>query len=103
MTVSQARNVTATFTLIPTGNGPCANPVTLTSGNSGNFNTTGATCYRTSATINGWGCYNMDGRTVSVNGTSTTCGAMPVAKWSDGYSYFGFTAGTYPWAGFYFW
>jgi hypothetical protein len=45
----------------------------------------------------------MDGRTVSVNGSTTTCGTMPVAKWTDGYSYFGFTAGTYPWAGFYYW
>jgi cellulose 1,4-beta-cellobiosidase len=101
--MSQARSVTATFTSGGTTTGPCSNPITLTSGNSGNFNTVGAACYRTNATVNGWGCYNMDGRTVSVNGTVTTCGAMPVAKYSDGYSYFGFTAGTYAWAGFYYW
>jgi cellulose 1,4-beta-cellobiosidase len=100
--MSQARSVSATFTA-GTTTGPCSNPITLTSGNSGNFNTTGAACYRTTATVNGWGCYNMDGRTVSVNGSTTTCGTMPVAKWTDGYSYFGFTAGTYPWAGFYYW
>jgi hypothetical protein len=82
---------------------PCANAVTFT-GNTNTFNTTGAACYRTSATINGWGCYNFDGRTLQVNGTTVTCGAMPLpAKWSDGYTYFAVGAGTYPWAGIYSW
>ncbi len=104
VSMTAAQSVSATFTASGT-TGPCANAVTLSTGNSGNFNTTGATCYRTSATINGWGCYNMQGRTVSVNGgaAASTCGAMPLTKWSDGYTYFAFTAGTYPWAGFYYW
>jgi len=39
-----------------------------------------------------------------VNEVAVTCGQVPLpAKWSDGYTYFAFTAGTYPWAGFYFW
>jgi hypothetical protein len=103
--MSAARAVTATFTAQST-DVPCANAVTLTAGNSGNFNTTGAVCFRTAATINGWGCYNTDGRTVSVNNSTptATCGQMPLpAKWSDGYYYFAFTAGTYPWTGWYYW
>ena len=76
----------------------------LFSTSTSNFNTTGAVCYRTSATINGWGCYNFDGRTLQVNDTAVACGAMPLpAKWSDGYTYFSVTGGTYPWAGIYAW
>ena len=54
----------------------CANPVTFTN-NTGNFNTTGAACYRTSANVNGWGCSNFDGRTVTVGGVARTCGQLP--------------------------
>ncbi len=45
-------------------------------GNTGNFNTTGAACYRTNANINGWGCYNFEGRTLTVGGVARTCGQM---------------------------
>jgi endoglucanase len=82
--------------------GGCANPITF-SGNTGNFNTTGAVCYRTNANINGWGCYNFDGRTVTVGGVLRSCGQMPVTRNADGYSYFQVTAGQYPWAGLYTW
>ena len=82
--------------------GTCPNPVTF-SGNTGNFNTTGGVCYRTSATVNGWGCYNFDGRTLTVGGVARTCGQMPVTRSADGYYYFQVTAGTYPWAGLYTW
>jgi hypothetical protein len=86
-----------------TATAPCAGAITFT-GNTNTFNTAGAVCYRTSATINGWGCYNMEGRTLQVNDTAVTCGAMPLpARWSDGYTYFEVTAGTYPWAGIYAW
>ena len=79
-----------------TGTGTtCANPVTFTN-NTGNFNTTGAACYRTSATVNGWGCSNFDGRTVTVGGLARTCGQLPLTRSSDGYYYFSVTAGTYP-------
>ncbi len=82
--------------------GTCPNPVTF-SGNTGNFNTAGAACYRTNANINGWGCYNFDGRTVTVGGVARTCGQMPLTRAADGYFYFAVTAGQYPWAGLYAW
>jgi endo-1,4-beta-xylanase len=105
VTMNAAQAVTATFsTSNPTG--PCANPVTFTS-QSGNLNTTGAVCLRTSGTVSGWGCSNFAGRTVSVNGgaATTTCGAgpFPLPKYTDGYTYFAVTAGTYPWASLYTW
>ena len=80
----------------------CANPVTFT-GNTGNFNTTGAACYRTNATINGWGCYNFDGRTLTVGGEARTCGQMPLTRAADGYYYFAASAGQFPWAGLFTW
>jgi mannan endo-1,4-beta-mannosidase len=84
------------------GSSGCANPVTF-SGNSGNFNTTGGVCYRTNANINGWGCYNFDGRTVTVAGVLRSCGQMPLTRAADGYYYFQVTAGQFPWAGLYTW
>jgi endoglucanase len=101
VSMTAARAVTATFNTTGTG-GTCANAITFTS-NTGNFNTTGAVCYRTSATINGWGCSNFDGRTVSVGGVPRTCGQLPLARSSDGFTYFSVTAGTFPWASLYTW
>ena len=101
VSMTAARNVTATFNTRGTG-GTCANPITFT-GNTGNFNTTGAVCYRTNATINGWGCSNFDGRTVTVGGQARTCGQLPLTRSSDGYYYFSVTGGTYPWASLYTW
>jgi mannan endo-1,4-beta-mannosidase len=80
----------------------CPNPVTF-SGNTGNFNTTGAVCYRTNTNINGWGCFNFEGRTVTVGGVARTCGQMPLTRAADGYYYFSVTAGQFPWAGMYTW
>jgi len=41
--------------------------------------------------------------TVTVNGVVKTCGAVPLpAKAPDGFRYFAFSAGTFPWASF-FW
>ncbi len=88
-------------TTTPPG-GTCPNPITF-SGNTGNFNTTGAVCYRTNATINGWGCFNVDGRTVTVGGVARTCGQMPLTRSADGYYYFAVTAGQFPWAGVFAW
>jgi len=82
--------------------GTCPNPVTF-SGNTGNFNTTGAVCYRTNTNINGWGCFNFDGRTVTVGGVARTCGQLPLTRAADGYYYFAVTAGQFPWAGMYSW
>jgi mannan endo-1,4-beta-mannosidase len=96
--------LTRTIGVTQTGQstGGCANPITF-SGNTGNFNTTGAVCYRTNANVNGWGCYNFDGRTVTVGGVLRSCGQMPVTRNADGYFYFQVTAGQYPWAGLYTW
>ncbi|HEY5810060.1 MAG TPA: GDSL-type esterase/lipase family protein [Povalibacter sp.] len=102
LSMSQARSVTATFNTSGGTGGTCANPVTF-SGNSGNFNTAGAVCYRTSANVSGWGCYNFDGRTLTVGGVARTCGQMPLTRAADGYYYFAVTAGQYPWAGLYIW
>ena len=102
LTMSAARNVTATFNGGGGTGTPCANPITF-SGNTGNFNTTGAACYRTNATINGWGCSNFDGRTVAVGGVTRSCGQLPLTRSADGYYYFAVTAGAYPWASLYYW
>jgi lysophospholipase L1-like esterase len=101
VSMTASRNVTATFNTTGTG-GTCANPITFTN-NTGNFNTTGAVCYRTSSTINGWGCSNFAGRTLTVGGQARTCGQLPLTRSSDGYYYFAVTAGTYPWASLYTW
>jgi aryl-phospho-beta-D-glucosidase BglC (GH1 family) len=101
VTLGSSLSVTATFNGTGTGT-PCSNPITF-SGNTGNFNTTGAVCYRTSATINGWGCSNFDGRTVSVAGAVKTCGQLPVTRSADGFTYFSVTAGAFPWAALFTW
>ena len=84
------------------GTGGCSNPITF-SGNTGNFNTAGGACYRTNANVNGWGCYNFDGRSVSVGGVLRSCGQLPLTRNADGYFYFEVTAGQFPWAGLYTW
>ena len=94
--------MTATFNTGGGTGGSCANPVTFT-GNSGNFNTTGAVCYRTNANVNGWGCYNFDGRTLTVGGVARACAQMPLVRAADGYYYFSASAGQYPWAGLFTW
>jgi aryl-phospho-beta-D-glucosidase BglC (GH1 family) len=102
VSMTAAQSVTATFNTSVTGT-PCANPITFSGGNTGNFNTTGPVCYRTSATVNGWGCSSFDGRTASVGGQPTTCGQMPVIRSADGFVYFSATAGSFPWATFFTW
>ena len=102
LSMTQARAVTATFNTSGGTGGTCTNPVTF-SGNSGNFNTTGGVCYRTNANISGWGCYNFDGRTLSVGGVARACGQMPLTRAADGYYYFAVTAGQSPWAGLFTW
>ena len=90
----------------PTGGSAqaCTGAITVTGGQSGNFNTTGPVCYRTSDNIVGWGCSNFDGRTVSINGTPMTCGQTPLpAKLADGFRYFSISGGSFPWASFFWW
>jgi len=107
--MTATRAVTATFTGSGGGSGggaTCASPVNFTD-QSGSFNTSGPICLRTSRQVNGWGCSNFDGRTVSVNGgpPTATCGAgpFPLAPSSDGFTYFQVTGGTFSWAGLFIW
>ena len=102
LAMTASRSVTVVFNTSGGTVGTCANPITF-SGNTGNFNTTGAACYRTNANINGWGCYNFDGRTLTVGGVARTCGQMPLTRAADGYYYFSATAGQFPWAGLFAW
>ena len=62
----------------------------------------GAACYRTNVTIaNGWQCSNCDERTIEVDNVTVTAGAFPLPPpWSDGYTYFAFSAGNYSFAEF---
>jgi hypothetical protein len=99
-TSSLTATATSTSVSMPTG---CTNPITFSGGQSGNFNTTGAVCYRTTATIAGWGCSNFNGRTVAVDNVSVSCGGTMPARWSDGYYYFVISAGTYSYASIYYW
>jgi len=101
VSMTAARSVTATFNTSGSGT-TCSNPITF-SGSTDNFNTTGAVCYRTNANINGWGCHNFDGRTLTVGDQARTCSQMPLTRSSDGYYYFAVSGGTYPWAGLYTW
>ncbi len=106
LSMTAARSATATFNTSGGGTTPCANPITMTNGQSGNFNTTAAVCLRTAANVNGWGCSNFTGRTVSVNGgtATTTCGGgpFPLAK-VGGYTYFAVSAGSLTYASLYYW
>jgi hypothetical protein len=75
---------------------PCVPAKTITgsgSGNSGNFGTTGAFCFRTADNITGWGCANLTGRTLKVNGVTVTCGTLPLPAKVNGYYYFDASAG----------
>ena len=65
--------------------------------------TSGAYCFCTPDTINGWGCSNFDGRTLLVNDVSKSCGSMPMPMKYNGYYYFEASAGTYAWASIYWW
>ena len=88
------------------GNSSC--PDVKTAGQSGNFNTAGAYCFRTQNAVNGWGVSNFDGRTISVtvNGvgaaTTSTGGLLPPKGASD-YYHFSSSAGSFAWASVYWW
>jgi len=82
---------------------PCSPAQDMTGNSSGNFNTTGSVCKRTSNNINGWGCSNFAGRTVKVNGVAMTCGNTPLPAKVNGYYYFDVSAGSYSWASLYWW
>jgi len=80
----------------------------LSGGQSGNFDTSGAYCFRTQDTISGWGVSNFSGRTISVtvNGSGasvTTPGAPLPTKGSSDFYVFEASAGEAPWASVYWW
>ena len=86
------------------GSEPCVPAKTITgsgSGNSGNFGTTGAYCFRTPDNITGWNCSNFSGRTLKVNGTLETCGTLPLPAKVNGYYYFDSSAGGVDYASIY--
>jgi len=86
------------------GSEPCVPAKTITgngSGNSGNFGTTGEFCFRTPDNITGWGCSNLTGRTLKVNGVTTTCGAASLPAKVNGYYYFDASAGSVDYASIY--
>ena len=62
------------------------------------LNTTGPYCFRTAATVNGWQCSNVQGRSVLVNDQARAVGAMPLPAKYNGYTYFEVSAGSYAWA-----
>jgi hypothetical protein len=94
---------TAPDPVLPAGAEPCMPSKTLSGGQSGNFGTMGTFCFRTPDELMGWGCSNFDGRTVKVNGVTTTCGKMPLPAKVNGYDYFEASAGTYNYASMYWW
>jgi hypothetical protein len=86
------------------GDEPCVPAKTITgSGNvtSGNFETTGAFCFRTPDNIIGWNCSNFDGRTLKVNNVTETCGTLPLPDKINGYYYFDASEGGFGYASIY--
>ncbi len=86
------------------GSEPCVPVQTITgtgSASSGNFGTVGEFCFRTPDNINGWGCSNLTGRTLKVNGVTETCGALPLPPKVNGYYYFDASAGSVDYASIY--
>jgi hypothetical protein len=81
---------------------PCADPKDMSGGNTNQFQTTKAFCFRTCDEIQGWGCSNFDGRTVKVNGKDIKCGEAIPAKLGPFY-YFDVSAGGLEYASIYWW
>ncbi len=102
VSMTTGRSVTATFNTSGGGGGGGGGTCTTVSGGqSGNFNTSGAVCYIVNGPINGWGCSEMGNRTVTVNNTAVTCRQMPLPG-SAPYT-FRFSAGTPTWSSFHWW
>jgi M6 family metalloprotease-like protein len=93
---------TAILTILDSSE-PCVPSATVCGGQSGSFNTSGAYCFRTPDAIQGWGCSNMTGRTVQVNGVVETCGNLPLPVKYNGYYYFSASAGGPTYSSIYWW
>ena len=68
----------------------------------GALNTTDAVCYEIEDDIYGWTAWNIQGRTIEVNDVVVSQGGSLPPKINGKY-YLGFSAGTYPWAGWTYW
>lgn len=68
----------------------------------GTLNTTGAVCYEITSDIKGWTAWELAGRVIEVNDVLVYPGA-PLPPKINGKYYFGFSAGSYPWAGWTHW
>ncbi len=83
---------------------PCVPSKTISGGQSGNFETSAAYCFRTADTIQGWGCSNFSGRSLLINDVvQASCGTLPLPPKINGYYYFEASAGAFPWASVYWW
>jgi hypothetical protein len=78
-----------------------SNPTKGAAGQPPAVDTLGAFCLATCDDIDGWGCSNFDGRTISVNGTTVSCGASVTKK--NGYYVFRASAGRLSYASIYWW
>jgi hypothetical protein len=78
-----------------------ATPSSGSAGHPPSVNTLSAFCIATCDDIDGWGCANFDGRTISVNGTPVSCGATVTKK--NGFYVFRASAGTLSFAAIYWW
>jgi hypothetical protein len=97
-TITPTSGALASYTF-PAGTEPCTPAKDISGGQSGNFGTTGAFCFRTADDFTDYGCSSADGRTVKINGTEiTTCGGKPPAKLGSFY-YFDFGPGKYEYTG----
>lgn len=68
----------------------------------GTLNTTEPVCYMITDDIKGWTAWNIQGRVIEVNNVVVNQGD-PLPPKINGKYYFGFSAGTYPWAGWTHW
>jgi fibronectin type 3 domain-containing protein len=88
---------------------PRACQVLLASQTSTSFDTSGPYCFvlcwnlsPAAPIYGGWGCSNLDGRTLIVNGQATSCSAALPAQSNGAYT-FSSTGGTYSYASIYWW
>jgi hypothetical protein len=83
---------------------PCVPNAVLVPPGTITFDTTGPYCLKIDGPITGWGCTNVDGRTLKINDTDeSSCGGMPLPATVNGGEYFEFTAGAMSYASVYAW
>lgn len=82
---------------------PCSPVKEASNMTSGDFQSTGPLCLKVTDEVVGWGCSNFEGRTIEVNGTTVTCGQVPLPEKQHGAYYFYISAGEFSYASFYWW